>query len=239
MQLSGHRWLLHCWYSEVGGQAIPPCLGWRATVRERDWTTPSQTAVQVDQGSNIVTMQSIGAGVGWGVGGAVGAEVGASVGASVGAVVGVKVGTGVGACVGTGVGQTNALQSSCRTNSGHGVPPWAGWTAILRQRPRMPPPHDLVQTLQAPKLDTLQSMGQASVLHVLMTVVGGQVLPPFSGSRRMVRVPVIEPVPHGLSHVPQVSSSASQSTGQASEVHCSVSDNAGHTTSLHRNLPHG
>ena len=55
---------MHIRWSHRDGQVIPPCLGWRAMRRERDCTPPSQRSVHAVQSSYIVTMQSIGAGVG-------------------------------------------------------------------------------------------------------------------------------------------------------------------------------
>ena len=52
---------------------------------------------------------------------------------------------------------------------GQALPPCAGMRATLRVRALLPPPHVVVQPVHVPQSDTLQSTGQALLLHVCVS----------------------------------------------------------------------
>jgi hypothetical protein len=79
------------------------------------------------------------------------------------------------------------------------LPPKRG-SVWLRERRCEPPPHDLVQVVQAFQPRVTQLRGHACVLHGRVSVLCGQATPPKRGWRLM-RVRRCEPPPHDLVHV--------------------------------------
>ena len=66
------------------------------------------------------------------------------------------------------MGQDCALQLRECLREAQLAPPWAAELMTERVRSWEPVPQDLVQEDQAPQPDTLQSMGQAKVLQVVV-----------------------------------------------------------------------
>jgi len=62
----------------------------------------------------------------------------------------------------------------------------------------VPPPHDLVQLVQAPKADTMQSTGHDSVLQERDSCRRGQTYPPCAACAVTLRVRCSDPAPHVL-----------------------------------------
>ena len=92
------------------------------------------------------------------------------------------------------------LHSRHSLGSGHAAPPF--WGAVsARERDCAPPPHVLVQVLNAESAPTTQSTGHAWLLQSFMSRSTGQeVLPPCWGAM-IGRVRDCEPLPHDLLHV--------------------------------------
>ena len=108
-----------------------------------------------------------------GVGAPVGAAVGAAVvvvgvGAAVGALVGAAVGAAVGVEVGAGVGHACVLHTRC-ASVGHSLPPWACATVTITGCTCVPLPHEAVQVLHAPSVNS-QWMGHACTLQFCVSV---------------------------------------------------------------------
>ena len=97
-----------------------------------------------------------------------------------------------------------------------------------------PPPHDLVQVVQARKALTVQWIGQECVLHGAVSAVCGQSAPPYLGgvTRREREYTFDDVPPHETGHVlhePQAL--MTQSIGHCRpNAHVRYSDPCGHAT---------
>jgi hypothetical protein len=70
------------------------------------------------------------------------------------------------------------LQSRRDQGVGQTAPPCWGWLTTERVLDWMPPPHFSVQVFQADHMETLQSMGHAKVLQVVVALRVAQRTPP-------------------------------------------------------------
>ena len=108
-------------------------------------------------------------------------------------------------------------------------PPHRGATSTLRERVRVPPPHDFVQLPNNCHSSSWQSTGQHCVLHVCVAVCGGHACPPHALLRVTVRARCCTPPPHCAVQTPQSPHSETvQSTGQQCSLHTADSAKAGH-----------
>jgi hypothetical protein len=96
------------------------------------------------------------------------------------------------------IGQAWRLQVRVWRSVVHLAPPWATLVTTDLVRYMVPVPQDLVQLLKVDQLESLQSMGQANLLQVVVEERVGQSLPPYFWSVETTRVLIFMPL------VPQV-----------------------------------
>ena len=75
-------------------------------------------------------------------------------------------------------GQEKVLQLRSSLMRPHDLPEYAGGVCTLRKRRCTPVPHERLHWLQLPQLASLQSTGQACVLHGRLSTVAPQAAPP-------------------------------------------------------------
>jgi hypothetical protein len=89
------------------------------------------------------------------------------------------------------MGQAWRLQVRVWRSEVQEAPPWATLVTTDLERYMVPVPQDLEQLLKPDQLESLQSMGQANLLQVVMAERVGQSLPPYFWSTLTVRVRVV------------------------------------------------
>lgn len=85
----------------------------------------------------------------------------------------------------------------------HGAPPFAASTASVRDRVRLPSPHVTEQLPHAPHTSHAQLVGQAPLLHVVLSLSGPGQAPPQLAGELTLRVREIMPGPHETLHGPK------------------------------------
>jgi hypothetical protein len=96
------------------------------------------------------------------------------------------------------MGQACVLQVLEAEGVGQVTPPLAAEVTTERVLVWEPVPQDLVHAPYLDQPETLQSMGQAYVLQVVVELKPGQPTPPRVAAVRSERVLVLEPVPQDL-----------------------------------------
>ena len=120
------------------------------------------------------------------------------------------------------IGHAPWSQARVSALCGQAAPPLVGCVSV-RERRCEPAPHDVVHVVQALKAPTPQSFGQACVLHLRVSALCGQALPPKLGClvwRSRVAAPVPQDLLHAL-HLFQLP--VLQSIGQTCLLHARVS----------------
>ena len=113
---------------------------------------------------------------------------------------------------------------------GQVYPPCIACLITERERIVMPVPHDLVQVVNAEKLETRQCVGQCSPLQTCVCDAGGHALPPCWAAVTW-RLRVCEPPSQVLVHVVHASNSPYwQSTGQCPVLQGADSESAGQSS---------
>jgi hypothetical protein len=99
-------------------------------------------------------------------------------------------------------GQAKVLQEENCTLCVQRLPPYAAAMTTELERFLEPVPQEAEQGVQAEKPESLQLIGQAKVLQVVVEVKVGQPAPPKRAAVTTERVLVLEPVPQDLVHTP-------------------------------------
>jgi hypothetical protein len=99
-------------------------------------------------------------------------------------------------------GQAQVLPAFELPSAGQATPPCWAKVSTERLRDLVPVAQDLEQPPKADQLETLQSIAQAKVLQVVVTLRPGQPTPPWAVAVTTERVLVLEPVPQDLVQAP-------------------------------------
>jgi len=238
-QLTGQGLVLHFFLCLSFGQALPPYLGLRLTLRARFFRPVPQALEHPPQPPHLETLQSIGQG-------------------AVLHVVDVLVFSHFfppcrACCVIVRVfdfvpppqdlehlphaphfecwqltGQGFVLHTAFILSAPHFSPPNCGCLVTLRDLDFTPPPHFLEQDSQEFQELSRQCTGQLCVWHFCVLLSAGHALPPYLAGVTTVRVVVCAPPPHVFEHDGQPAhGETTQLTGQCFSLHAFDSETFG------------